>query len=119
MDQQVKEIDLGDLILWTENPRGPIDPNSTDQDIVDKAIDDKREKWTLKKLAKEMGDYYDLSELPTVVYHDSKPIVYDGNRRIILGKIKHGFVTVEDEETLNIPAFPKKYLVTFVQKKLH
>jgi hypothetical protein len=106
MDQEVKYINIKDLVLWTENPRDPIDENSTDQDIVDRALDDKFSKWTLSKLAKEMGDYYDFSELPTVVYHGEKPVVYDGNRRIILGKIKHGLVTVLNET--KIPDFPTK-----------
>ena len=106
MDQEVKYINLKDLVLWTENPRDPIDPKATDQDIVDRALDDKYSKWTLSKLAKEMGDYYDFSELPTVVYHGVKPVVYDGNRRIILGKIKHGLVTVHDSTNIKIPDFP-------------
>lgn len=108
MDQQVKYIDIKDLVLWTENPRDPIDKDASDQDIVDRALNDKLNKWSLKKLSKEMGDYYDFSELPTVVYHEGKPIVYDGNRRIILGKIKHNLVTVRGQETISIPDFPKK-----------
>lgn len=34
-----------------------------------------------------MGDIYDISELPTVVYRNGKPVVYDGNRRVILALI--------------------------------
>jgi len=37
MDQEVKELNIKDLVLWTENPRDPIDEFATDQDIVDKA----------------------------------------------------------------------------------
>lgn len=106
MDQEVKYINIKELVLWTENPRDPIDENATDQDIVDRAIDDSSGKWTLKKLAKEMGGYYDFSELPTVVYHGNKPVVYDGNRRIILGKIKHRLVTIPNESNIQIPDFP-------------
>ena len=106
MDQEVKYINIKELVLWTENPRDPIDENATDQDIVDRAINDSSGKWTLEKLAKEMGEYYDFSELPTVVYHGNKPVVYDGNRRIILGKIKHGFVTTPNESKIQIPDFP-------------
>jgi len=108
MDQEVKYINIKDLVLWTENPRDPIDKNASDQDIVDRALDDNLNKWSLKKLSKEMGDYYDFSELPTVVYHGDKPVAYDGNRRIILGKIKHNLVTVQEQETISIPDFPKK-----------
>lgn len=108
MDQEVKIISISDLVLWTENPRDPIDENATDQDIVDRALDDNRSKWTLAKLAKEMGSYYDFSELPTVVYHDRKPVVYDGNRRIILGKIKHGLVNVPGGSAIQMPDFPDK-----------
>jgi hypothetical protein len=109
MDQEVKYIDIKDLVLWTENPRDPIDAKATDQDIVDRALySDNLGKWTLSKLSKEMGDYYDFSELPTVVYHGKKPIVYDGNRRIILGKIKHNLVTLQNGTGINIPDFPEK-----------
>lgn len=86
MDQEIKNFYIKDLILWTENPRDPIDENAKDQDVVNKALGDSSGKWSLKKLAKEMGGYYDLSELPTVVFHGKKPVVYDGNRRIILDK---------------------------------
>ena len=92
MNQEIKYIKIQDLVLWTENPRDPIDKNATDQSIVDRALRDTSSKWSLAKLAKGMGDHYDLSELPTVVFHNKKPIVYDGNRRIILGKIKHKLV---------------------------
>lgn len=84
MGQEVTPLKLEDLVLWTENPRDPIDAAATDQDIVDRALKDKRSKWKLPKLAKEMGNHYDYSELPTVVYHGKKPVVYDGNRRIFL-----------------------------------
>lgn len=107
MSQEIKEIAIEDLVLWTENPRDPIDSSASDQDVVDNALNDKQSKWTLGKLAKEMRGYYDLSELPTVVYHGDKPIVYDGNRRMILAKIKKGCVDVE-VGNINIPDFPNK-----------
>jgi hypothetical protein len=118
MKQEVKSINIKDLVLWTENPRDPININATDQDIVDKALDDKLSKWTLHKLAKEMGDYYDFSELPTVVYHGKKPVVYDGNRRIILGKIKHGFVSIEGKENITLPSFPEEIPCNVCDKKI-
>ena len=96
MSQEIKNIALTDLVLWTENPRDPIDPKATDQQVVRRAVVDAGSKWNLKKLAKEMGSYYDLSELPTVVYHGKTPIVYDGNRRIVLGKIKHKLAEVKE-----------------------
>ncbi|MCD8102305.1 MAG: hypothetical protein LUE26_07035 [Alistipes sp.] len=109
MSQEVKTIKLKELVLWTENPRDPINAHATDQDIVDKAINDYKDKWNLKKLAREMGDYYDFSELPTVVYHGSKPVVYDGNRRMILGKIQHGYVNIiENDNIENLPFIPKE-----------
>ena len=108
MNQEVKYIDISKLVLWTENPRDPIDPNATDQDVVDNAIKDKHSKWSLSKLAKDMGPYYDLSELPTVVYHKKKPVVYDGNRRMILAKIKYGLVEVEKDDKIQIPEIPKE-----------
>ncbi|MBL7820580.1 MAG: hypothetical protein JNL65_08180 [Saprospiraceae bacterium] len=118
MDQQVQEISIKELILWTENPRDPIDINATDQQIVDKALDDRYSKWTLAKLAKEMGDYYDFSELPTVVYHGKKPVVYDGNRRMILGKIKHNLVSIGDREPINLPDFPSLIPCNVCVKKI-
>ena len=94
MSQRIEYIAIKDLVLWTENPRDPIDASSTDQNVIDRAISDPSNKWELSKLAKQMGAYYDYSELPIVVYKDSKPIVYDGNRRIVLAKVKLGYCSV-------------------------
>lgn len=107
MSQEVMTLKLEDLVLWTENPRDPIDETATDQGIVNRALEDKLSKWSLPMLAKEMGNHYDFSELPTVVFHGKKPVVYDGNRRIILGKIKHKLVTVDGFDISGIPSFPK------------
>lgn len=106
MSQSVITLNLKDLVLWTENPRDAIDDTATDQDIVDRAILDKRSKWSLPKLAKDMGNHYDFSELPTVVFHEDKPVVYDGNRRVILGKIKHKLVFVDGFDINSIPEIP-------------
>jgi hypothetical protein len=106
MSQEVRTLKLEDLVLWTENPRDPIDETASDQDIVKRALEDKLSKWSLPKLVKEMGRHYDFSELPTVVFHGKKPVVYDGNRRVILGKIKHKFVTVDDFDVSCIQDFP-------------
>lgn len=108
MSQEIRDIEIRELILWTENPRDPIDPNATDQDIANKAWLDEHEKWNLLKLAKEMRSHYDFSELPTVVYHKDKPIVYDGNRRMILAKLKHDFVTLEGFDKSKLPYIPEK-----------
>ncbi len=105
MDQEVKSIKIKDLVLWTENPRDPIDVNASDQDIVDRALGAEATKWNISKLARAMGKRYDFSELPTVVYHTGKPIVYDGNRRVILGKIKHGLVKASGFNPGLIPDF--------------
>lgn len=100
--QEIQNIKIEDLVLWTENPRDPISPDSNDQDVADKAFEDTDGRWNLKKLITDMGDYYDYSELPIVVYDKGKPVVYDGNRRILLGKIKKGFVSVPSEYDLDI-----------------
>ncbi|HDH51569.1 MAG TPA: hypothetical protein ENH04_09215 [Nitrospirae bacterium] len=118
MEQEVKYINIKKLVLWTENPRDPIDENAADQDIVNRALDDCLGKWTLAKLAKEMGDYYDFSELPTVVYHGKKPVVYDGNRRMILGKIKHGLVATTNGTDTQIPDFPEEIPCNVCSKKI-
>lgn len=94
MSQHIENIKVKDLVLWTENPRDPITENSLDADVIQRAVKDPKNKWDLKKLAHDMGEYYDFSELPIVVYKGGKPVVYDGNRRVVLAKIKLGFVTV-------------------------
>lgn len=108
MTQKIKEIEIADLVLWTENPRDSIDANATDQDIADIAWTDKNERWNLLKLAKEMKTHYDYSELPTIVYHGNIPIVYDGNRRMILAKLKHDCIFLEGLDKSKLPIIPKK-----------
>ena len=107
MSQNIQYIKIKDLVLWTENPRDPIEPSASDQDVVDRAISDPSTKWELNKLAREMGDYYDYSELPIVVYKSGKPIVYDGNRRIVLAKIKLGYVEAPNLSVI-LPDVPKE-----------
>lgn len=75
MNQEIKYIKIQDLVLWTENPRDPISPNASDQDVVNRALMNKDGSWDIEKLAKNMGEFYDFSELPTVVYEAGKPIV--------------------------------------------
>jgi hypothetical protein len=106
-DQEVRKIHVKDLVLWTENPRDPIDLRATDQDIVNRALEDTHSKWALQNLASSMGPYYDFSELPTVVPKDSKYIVYDGNRRVILAKIKLGLVSIGNNKLTSIPDCPE------------
>lgn len=108
MSQEIKHFDISELVLWTENPRDPIDPKAKDQDIANRAWKDDDEKWNLMKLAKEMRTHYDLSELPTVVLTNKKPIVYDGNRRMILAKLKHGYVKLKDFDLTKLPDIPTK-----------
>lgn len=84
--QKIQTIKVSDLRLWSENPRDPVDVNSADDDILKQALEGNPAKWNLQKMLQEMGSYYDLSELPTVVYVDGKPVVYDGNRRVAVLK---------------------------------
>lgn len=66
--QQVEYIPLDDLVLWTENPRDPLDGDYTNDDVIRRATDGRNEKqWQLSKLSKEMGDRFDLSELPLLL----------------------------------------------------
>ena len=109
MNQKIINIKLVDLVLWTENPRDPISPSSNNQDVANKALQDKDNKWNLSKLVAEMGDFYDYSEIPTVVMEQGKPIVYDGNRRVLLGKIKSGEIAVPEGYNIDlsvVPTFP-------------
>jgi hypothetical protein len=88
MKQTIEHIKISNLYLWTENPRDPlnIDNSYSDLDVMRRAIDENPRKWNLSNLIKEMGDYYDTSELPTVVEKNGKYVVYDGNRRISIIK---------------------------------
>ena len=106
MGQEIKEIYLKDLVLWTENPRDPVDVNSSDQDIADRSIHDGRSRWSIKKLFAKMGPRFDQSEIPTVAYVEEKPVVYDGNRRILIGKIINGFVIVDSDIDFSQFDFP-------------
>lgn len=117
-DQKVEYISIKDLVLWTENPRDPISASAADQDVVNRALEDKEKRWDLHKLAKEMEERYDFSELPTVVYHDEIPVVYDANRRVILGKIKLGLVNVDGRKQFNIPEFPEKIPCNICKKEI-
>ena len=109
MSQDIKDIKIEDLTLWSENPRDPISANTTDQEFADRAINkDQRGKWSLKKLCGEMGPRYDQSEIPTVVCEKGKPVVYDGNRRVLIGKIIHKCVTVSDDSSFATLDFPKE-----------
>ncbi len=85
-EQEIKEILIKDLYLWTENPRQPLDTSLSDEEVIRNAINDPKSKWNLQKLVNEMGEHYDLSELPTVVKIKGKNIVYDGNRRVAVLK---------------------------------
>jgi len=118
MSQQIQEIEINDLVLWTENPRDPIDSDATDQDIADRAWKDEQEKWTLMKLAKEMLSHYDLSELPTIVYHGKKPVVYDGNRRMILAKLKHDCINLDGFDKSKLPTIPKNIPCNVCSKEI-
>jgi hypothetical protein len=118
MSQEVRKLKLKDLVLWTENPRDPVDATATDQEIVDKAYADKDAKWNLPRLIKEMGKHYDFSELPTVVFHGEKPVVYDGNRRVVLGKIKHGLVTLDGFDTASLPVIPDEIPCNVCSQKI-
>jgi hypothetical protein len=80
--QEIEEINISDLSLWTENPRDPVDTDLTDFDVISRAVNDDNTKWMLNDLIKEMGSHYDFSELPTVVRVNGEMVVFDGNRRI-------------------------------------
>lgn len=84
-NQEIKEIAVSDLKLWSENPRDPLSKDTSDYEIIKRAISENK-KWNLQKLINEMGEYYDFSELPTVVNMKGKWTVLDGNRRIAVLK---------------------------------
>lgn len=86
IEQKIKTIEISKLHLWTENPRDPVNLNLSSDDIIKRAENNANNKWNLKKLVDKMGEYYDYSELPTVVHENGKYIVYDGNRRVAVLK---------------------------------
>ena len=106
MSQVITNIRLSELVLWTENPRDPISSEASNQDVAEKALQDKENRWNLSKLVAEMGDFYDYSEIPTVVMEKGKPVVYDGNRRVLLGKMKSGEIMVSDGYSIDLSAIP-------------
>lgn len=107
MSQKIEYIRVEDLVLWTENPRDPIDSSASDLDVIRRAVFDSRNKWNLRSLASEMGTFYDFSELPIVVRKNGKPVVYDGNRRVVLAKLKLGIVTIDGFDTDLLPDVPE------------
>ncbi len=107
-EQSVEYIPVKDLILWTENPRDPISARNKNEAIIRRALEDVDNKWALRKLAKSMGPRYDLSELPTVVYKSGNPIVYDGNRRVVLAMLKLGLYSGSSEKRFRMPECPEE-----------
>ncbi len=110
--QTIENINIKDLVLWTENPRDRVVVTATDQDIAKRIIEEgTRGKWRLKKLFESMGKRFDNSELPTVVPVKGKRgkyVVYDGNRRVLIGKIRYGFVDVDIDFDFENFDFPQK-----------
>ena len=90
--QKVKEYSISRLVLWSENPRDPLPDRKSGREndkIIRRAIADEDGSWKLSSLLNQMGGAYDFSEIPTVVVKGGSPIVYDGNRRVILAIIRH------------------------------
>lgn len=116
--QKVKELSISRLVLWSENPRDPLPDRKIGREndrIIRRAIEDVDKSWKLLSLLKTMGEMYDSSDLPIVVMKDGYPIVYDGNRRVILAMIKH------NEKYLKLlPSSARRKLEGFdVDKKLY
>ena len=84
--QEIKEIEIKNLYLWSENPRDPIDSDLGDFEIIKRVISNNNKKWNIYKLIKDMGSHYDFSELLTIVLKNNRYFVYDGNRRIAILK---------------------------------
>ncbi len=118
LDQEVVYLPIEGLILWSENPRDSIDENANNQTIADLAISDVNDRWELKTLAKQMGEHYDYSELPTVVYHGKKPVVYDGNRRVILAMLALGNIKPNVEIDFNLPKVEKELPCNVCKKQI-
>lgn len=116
--QRIEAIPLDSLVLWTENPRDPMPGTSGNDEIIRHALAKENEQhWQLKKLAKEMGESFDQSELPTVTPDgQGRYIVYDGNRRVILALLRRaGFPT--DGDQFELPLFPQDTIACNVCSK--
>lgn len=94
--QEIRNIPLSKLHLWTENPRDPIMLDMDDRDVIKKAICDETNTWELDKLLSNFGNVYQLNKLPTVVLVDGKYVIYDGNRRVAMLKC------IQDDELFSL-----------------
>ena len=118
-DQKVEYIPVRDLVLWTENPRDPISSKNRNVSVIKRALDDVDNKWQLKKLAKDMGARYDCSELPTVVYNkNGVPIVYDGNRRVIIAMLRLGIYSEFKDCKFKMPECPNNLPCNVTSKEI-
>ncbi len=109
--QKIEYININKLVLWADNPRDPFKKNASNQEIADRAVStDGDSRWKLKSFCESMGNWLDLSESPTVVYVDGNPVVYDGNRRVLIGKIIHKCVQVRTDIDFSKIDFPKEIL---------
>lgn len=108
--QRLAYIKLDELVLWSENPRDPLDEDADNEAIIQKALGEEPDsaRWQLSKLAKEMGDDFDFSEIPTVVpiENSGKYRVYDGNRRVMLAILKSRGISPGSPQ-ISLPIFPK------------
>lgn len=116
-NQSIKYIPVKELILWSENPRDPIPSRSKNESIIRQALEDKNGKWQIAKLAKGMGSRYDYSELPTVVYENGLPIVYDGNRRVIIAMLNLGLYS-EFVREFKMPDCPRELPCNVTSKQI-
>lgn len=82
MSQEIRNIPIESLVLWTENPRDPVDASLTDREVILRAISNESGNWNLDRLIQEMGGEYHYNEIPVVVMIQGSPIVFDGNRRV-------------------------------------
>ncbi len=107
--QKIEYINIDKLVLWDDNPRDPFKKNASNQEIAERAISvDGQSKWKLKSFCESMGEWLDISEAPTVFYDGDKPVVYDGNRRVLIGKIIHGCVKVRTDIDFSKIDFPEE-----------
>ena len=109
--QHIETIPLEKLVLWSENPRDPIDPNADNEQVIENALNGEGadSKWDLAKFAKVMGEKYDFSSLPTVatIEGTDKYTVYDGNRRVIIAMIR-AWGTPSARLRTKLPLFPEE-----------
>lgn len=84
------KIKIGDLKLWSENPRFPKEYfNKSEKELINYLFNKKGERENLKDLAKSIIDNIDLIPWERLIVYNGEEecVVLEGNRRLIIYKL--------------------------------